>query len=48
MEDKALIQCVIFFYEKGKCKLDYIRREKFRASIERHVSNLKTLENVMW
>ena len=34
MEDKALIQCVVLFYEKGKCKLDYIRKEKFRASIE--------------
>ena len=36
------------FYEKGKCKLDYIRKEKFRASIEKNVSNLKALKNVVW
>ena len=36
------------FYEQGKCKLDYIRKEKFRASAERNVSNLKTLKNVIW
>ena len=48
MEDKALIQCITFFYEKGKYKLDYIRKEKFRGSIEKNVSNLKTLKNVIW
>ena len=47
MKDKTLIQCVVFFYEKGKCKLDYIRKEKFCASAERNVSNLKTLKNVI-
>ena len=48
MEDKASIQCVVFCYKKGKYKLDYIRKEKFRASIERNVSNLKTLKNLIW
>ena len=47
MEDWALIQYVVFFYEKGKYKIDYIRKEKFRASIERNVSHLKTLKNVI-
>ena len=37
-----------FFYKKGKCKLDYIKKEKFRASTEMNVSNLKTLKNVIW
>ena len=36
------------FYEKRKWKLDYIRKEKFRANIERNASNLKTLKNVVW
>ena len=36
------------FYGKGKCKLDYIRKEKFHVSKERNVSNLKTLKNVIW
>ena len=48
MKGKALIQCVAFFYEKGKCKLDHIRKEKFRASsIERNMSTLRTLTR-MW
>ena len=47
MKDQALIQCVAFFYEKGKCKLDHIRKGKFRASsIERNVSNLRTLKRM--
>ena len=48
MEDKAMIQCIVFFYEKGKYRPDYIRKEKFRASMERNVPNLKTLKNVIW
>ena len=32
-EAESIIECVAIFYEKGKCKLDYTRKERFRASI---------------
>ncbi len=45
--EEKVIECVALFYEKGKTKLDYIRKEKFRASVPTNINNLNRLKTIV-
>lgn len=46
-EEEKIIECVALFYEKGKTKLEYVRKEKFRASIPVSITSLTKLKNLV-
>ena len=44
---ESVVECIVIFYQKGKSKLDYVRKERFRASIPSEITNLTKLKSIV-
>lgn len=44
---ESIIECVAIFYQKGKTKLDYVRKERYRASIPTGIKSLTKLKSIV-
>ena len=46
-EVQDIISCVDLFYEKGKSRSSFLRKEKFWAQLPRKVKSLKTVKETV-
>ncbi|CAB4036067.1 Hypothetical predicted protein, partial [Paramuricea clavata] len=44
---ESIIECIAIFYQKGKTKLDYVRKERYRARIPTGIKSLTKLKSIV-
>ena len=44
---ESIIECIAIFYQKGKTKLDYSRKERYRAKIPTGIKSLMKLKTIV-
>ena len=44
---ESIIECIAIFYQKAKTKLDYVRKERYRARIPTGIKSLTKLKSIV-
>ena len=42
-EDEAIVETIVWYYEVGKTKSDFTKKEKMTITLPRNISTLSTL-----